>query len=111
MPEVHDNVNASDRMNIHSMTEKGDKKHAKREAKARLKNTFYHIHDDKDLLYNGIGATYKILDNRDKVKLKMLYHIRCDPELGQGFCAMQCIPCACNACIEAIIAQKMAAEY
>jgi hypothetical protein len=122
MPEVHDNVNASDRMNIHSMTEQGevsfadecmrlllnrdtigttgDKKHAKREAKARLKSTFYHVHDDKDLLYNGIGATYKILDNRDKVKLKMFYHIRCDPDLGQGFCAMRRIPCACNACVQ-----------
>eukprot|EP00978_Attheya_sp_CCMP212_P017893 scaffold48234_cov60-Attheya_sp.AAC.7 len=30
----------------------------------------------------------------------MFYHIRCDPELGQGFCAMRRIPCACNACIE-----------
>eukprot|EP00978_Attheya_sp_CCMP212_P017892 scaffold48234_cov60-Attheya_sp.AAC.6 len=70
MPEVHDTINDGDRMLIHSMTEKGevsfadecmrlllnrdrvgttgDKKHAKREAKARLKNTFYHVHEDKD---------------------------------------------------------------
>jgi hypothetical protein len=122
MPEVHDTINDSDRMQINSMTEKGDvsfadecrrllinrdkvgttgdKKHAKREAKARLKGTFYHVHDDADLLYNGIKATYKILDDRDKVKLKSFYHIRCDPELGQGFCAMRRIPCACNACVE-----------
>eukprot|EP00978_Attheya_sp_CCMP212_P009286 scaffold21956_cov70-Attheya_sp.AAC.2 len=88
MPEVHDTVNDDDRMLIHSMTEKGevsfadecmrlllhrdrvgttgDKKHAKREVKARIKSTFYHVHDDEDLLYNGIKATYKIVDNRDK---------------------------------------------
>ena len=121
MPEVHNTVTDSDRMQINSMTEHGevsfavecsrllihrdsigttgDKKHAKREAKARLKGNFYHVHHDDDLLYNGIKATYKILDNRDRVKLKDFYHIRCDPDLGQGFCAMRRIPCACIACV------------
>eukprot|EP00978_Attheya_sp_CCMP212_P032801 scaffold129609_cov69-Attheya_sp.AAC.2 len=119
-PEVHDTENDSDRMQKNSMTEKGEVSFAvecsrllinrdsvgttgdkKREAKARLKGTFYHVHDYENFLYNGIKATYKIVDNRDNnVKLKEFYHIRCDPDLGQGFCAMRRIPCACNACVE-----------
>ena len=29
---------------------------------------------------------YKILNTKDKVSMKHFYHIRCDPELGEGFC-------------------------
>ena len=32
--------------------------------------------------------------------MKHFYHIRCDPELGEGFCAMRRIPCACYGCVE-----------
>ena len=32
--------------------------------------------------------------------MKHSYHIRCDPELGSGFCAMRRIPCACCGCVE-----------
>ena len=32
--------------------------------------------------------------------MKHFYHIRCDPEIGEGFYAMRRIPCACNACVE-----------
>eukprot|EP00978_Attheya_sp_CCMP212_P018584 scaffold51031_cov63-Attheya_sp.AAC.4 len=69
-PKVHDSVTDSKRMLVHSMTEKGevsfaaectrlllnrdmvgtlsgDKKRAKHKANARLKDTFYHIHDDE----------------------------------------------------------------
>ena len=45
-------------------------------------------------------AVYKILNNQDKVTMKHFYHIRCDPELDEGCCAMQRIPCACNGCVE-----------
>ena len=31
--------------------------------------------------------------------MKQFYHIRCDPELGEGFCAMRQIPCACTGCV------------
>ena len=43
---------------------------------------------------------YKILNNQDKVTMKFSYHIRCDPDLGEGFCAMRRIPCDCTGCVE-----------
>ena len=63
---------------------KGDKKHAKHEATARLKNKYYWIDKEEDTLFNGMKAVYKILNNKDKVSMKHFYHIRCDPELGEG---------------------------
>ena len=49
---------------------KGDKKHAKREAKARLKHKYYRIDKEEDTLFNGTKAVYKILNNKDKVSTK-----------------------------------------
>ena len=40
------------------------------------------------------------MNNQDKVTKKYFYHIICDPDLDEGFCAMQCIPCACTGCVE-----------
>ena len=79
---------------------KGDKKHAKREAKARLKHKYYWIHNKEDTLFNGMTTVYKILNNKDKVSMKHFYHIRCNPDLGEGFCAMRRIPCSCSGCVE-----------
>ena len=42
---------------------KGDKKHAEREAKARLKHKYYWLHKEEDTLFNGMKAVYKILNN------------------------------------------------
>ena len=52
------------------------------------------------MFFNGMKAVYKILDNQDKVKMKHFYHIRCDPDLSEGFCALQHIPCDCTGCFE-----------
>ena len=79
---------------------KGDKKYAKCEAEARLNHKYYWIHKEEDTLFNGMKAVYKILNNKDKVSMKHFYHIRCDPELGEGFCAMWHIPCACYGCVD-----------
>ena len=79
---------------------KGDKKHAKREAKSRLKHKYYWIHKEEDTLFNGMKAVYKILNNKDKVPMKHFYHIICNSELDEGFCAMRLIPCACSGCVE-----------
>ena len=79
---------------------KGDKKHAKREAKACLKHKYYWIHKEEDTLFNGMKAVYNILNNKDKVSMKQFYHIICDLEVGKGFCAMRRRKCACTACIE-----------
>ena len=45
-------------------------------------------------------AVYKIINNEDKVSMKHFYHIRCDPELGKGVCAMRLINCSCTGCVE-----------
>ena len=55
---------------------KGDKKHAKREAKARLKHKYYCIHKEEDTLFNGMKTVYNILNNKDTVPMKHFYHIR-----------------------------------
>ena len=49
---------------------KGDKKHAKREAKARLNNKYHWIYKEEDTIFNGMKAVYKILNNRNKVSMK-----------------------------------------
>ena len=79
---------------------KVDEKHAKREAKARLKHKYYWVHKEEDTIFNGMKAVYKILNNKERVSMKHYYHIRCDPELGEGLCAMRRIPCACSGCVE-----------
>ena len=79
---------------------KGDNKHAKREVKARLNHKYYWIHKEEDTLFNGMKAVYKILNNKDKVSMNHFYHIRCDPELGEGFFAMRRITCDFSVCVE-----------
>ena len=32
--------------------------------------------------------------------MKHFYHIRCNPDLDEGFCAMRRTPCACTGCVE-----------
>ena len=45
-------------------------------------------------------AVYKILNNQDKVIMKHFFNIRCDPDLDEGLCSMQRIPCAFTGCDE-----------
>ena len=52
------------------------------------------------MLFNVMKAVYKIINNQDKVIMKHFYHIKCDPDLDEGFCAMRRINCACTGCIE-----------
>ena len=40
------------------------------------------------------------MNNQDKVTMKQFYHIRCNPYLDTGFCAMRRIPCACTGWVE-----------
>ena len=99
-PEV-DNIDSM-RMHVDAMTKKGevsfseeckrlldlrdkigtksDKKHAKIEAKARLKHKYYWVHKEEDIIFNCMKAVYKVLNNQDKVTMKFFYHIRCDPD-------------------------------
>ena len=54
---------------------KGDKKHAKREAKARLDHKYYWVHEEEDIFFNNMKAVYKIMNNQDKVTTEHFYHI------------------------------------
>ena len=45
-------------------------------------------------------AVYNIMNKQDKVTKKQFYHIRCDPDLDKGFCAMRRILCASTECVE-----------
>ena len=40
------------------------------------------------------------MNNQDKVTMKHFYHIICDSDLGEGFCAMRQITCAFTGCVE-----------
>ena len=53
-------------------------------------------------IHNGMKAVYKILTNQDKVTIKKVYNIRCNPDLDEGFCAVRRISCACTGCVEQI---------
>ena len=48
---------------------KGDKKHGKHEAKARLKHKYYCIHKEEDVPFNGLKAVYNFMSNQDKVTI------------------------------------------
>ena len=79
---------------------KGDKKNAKREAKAHLKHKYYWVHKEEDTIFNSMEDVYNILNTQYKVTMKHFYHIRCDPDLDEYFCNMRRIPCACTGCVE-----------
>ena len=42
---------------------KGDKKHAKRESKARLNHNYYCLHKESEILFNDMKTVYNILNN------------------------------------------------
>ena len=72
----------------------------KRKAKSRLKQKYYWVHKEEDILFNGMKAICIILNNQDKVTMKHFYHIICNPGLYEGLCAILLIPCACTGCVE-----------
>ena len=49
---------------------KGDKKHAKRKAKARLKHKYYWVHTEEEIIFNSMKDACKILNIKDKVTMK-----------------------------------------
>ena len=52
-------------------------------------------------------VVYKILNNQIKVTMKHFYHIRCDPDLGKGFCSILCIPCTFTGCVEKLFNRRL----
>ena len=78
---------------------KGDKKHAKSEAKVCFKHKYYWVHKEEYKPFNGMKSVYNIPNNQDKVTIKHFYHIGYYPDLDEGFCAMRRIPCACTGCV------------
>ena len=115
-PEVH---NDEKRMKIYSMIEEGefsfaeefqhlcvhqdntgitgDTKHKKREASSAVKQRVYHVHKEYDVMDMNLNIKSKFPKLDDNIKMRDLYHIRCNLDLGLGKCAMKKIPCACQA--------------
>ena len=67
---------------------KGDKKHAKREAKALLNHKYYCLYKEEYILLNYMEDIYKVLNNQDEVTMRQFYHILCYTDLDEGFCDM-----------------------
>lgn len=76
---------------------KGDMKHAKREASAKLKMRHYHVQNPDDVKYKHIGFVAEKLTAG--VLMMDCYNIRADPGLGLGVVALRRIPCACQGCL------------
>ena len=72
----------------------------KRDDKALLKQKYYSVHKEEDILFSDMKAVYNILNNPDKVKMKHFYHIRCDHDLDYCLCAMWSIPFDCTRFVE-----------
>ena len=78
------------------------------------RNIQYHVQDNADVAYQYLkmycnknqhpalsfcGPNSKPHGARGMSKH---YHLRFDPKLGNGVCAIRCIPCACVACTSII---------
>ena len=116
-PSVH---NDKKRMNIYSMNEEdefifaeefqrlcvhrdntgitGYTKHKKREASSAVKQRVYHVHKEYDVMHMDLNIKSKCPKRDDNIKMRNLYHIRCNPDLGLGKCVMRQISCACQEC-------------
>jgi hypothetical protein len=75
---------------------KGDKKHAKRQASATLKQRHYHVQDPDDLEFENLK--FQPVDLPAGIGVMQCYNIRADPDLGLGKIALRRIPCACHGC-------------
>ena len=115
IPDVH---NDEKRMNIYSMNEEGifsfaeefqhlcvhqdntgitgDTKHKKREASSAVKQRVYHVHKEYDVIHMNLNIKSKFPKRDEKIKMRDLYHIQCNPDLGLGKCVMRQRPCACQ---------------
>lgn len=81
---------------------KGQSKHAKREAAAKMKCRTYHVTTKDDAIFSSIcmgAAKNKSLDGKNN-GLRARYNIRTDPDLGLGRAALRRVPCACQSCID-----------
>ena len=78
---------------------KSEKKSAKREANAKLKERFYHLQEYDEVKYNNKQVALEGFKNGPREGISSMYNIRADPDLGFGKAAIRRIPCACNSCV------------
>ena len=78
---------------------KSEKKSAKREANAKLKERFYHLQEYDEVKYNNKQVALEGFKNGPREGISSMYNIRADPDLGFGKAAIRRIPCACNTCV------------
>ena len=75
---------------------KGDKKSAKREGKAKMRQRKYHYQEAESVKYRGIKKVATGFDTGKHNGVMGHYNIRADPMLGKGFVAMRRIPVAAS---------------
>ena len=72
---------------IIGMTE--DTKHKKREASSEVKQPVYHVHKEYYVVHMNLNIKPKFPKCDDNIKMRYLYHIRYDTDIGIGECAMK----------------------
>ena len=89
-----------------------DRKSQKRQANSYFLCQNYLIQNKNDATLTAINMTWnnslfpKLPESgnsapiRGKCGVMTHYHYRLDPKLGEGVCAIHCIPCACAACVQ-----------
>lgn len=80
---------------------KGQTKHAKREAAAKLLCRCYYTMSMDDVLFSslcmGVAKNPSLEGTHNGIRGR--YNIRADPDLGLGRAALRRVPCACDSCI------------
>ena len=76
---------------------KSDKKNAKREASAKLKEPFYHLHGK--IKYASKQVALEEFKNSLIEGISSIYNITADPYIRFGKAVIRRISCACNSCV------------
>ena len=76
------------------MTE--DTNNENRESSSVVNHRVYHLQKECDVMHTKLNIKSKFPKRDEKINMRYLYHIRCNPDLGLGKCVMRQIPCACQ---------------
>ena len=78
---------------------KSEKKSAKREANAKLKERFFHLQEYDEVKYSNKQVALEGFKNGPREGISSMYNIRADPDLGFGKATIRRILCAYNSCV------------
>jgi hypothetical protein len=83
---------------------KSEGKYCKRKSEAKMKQRHYHVQDISDISFSEIlmKLTGFPASKMTRSRLRSMYNIRANLNLGMGKIALRRIPCTCHACAEQI---------